>query len=404
MKYIVRKMRRFCGFIAGFIFYLSGIIKLLDPVGAGLVMDGYYNFLHLGFMDFSSKFMGTAFAFAETLIGAALITGVWRKVTAITSFAFQGFFTLLTLLLVIFNPEMDCGCFGEAIHLTHWQTFIKNIFIMLLLAGDFIPLKDLGEPERKKYVSFAIVTASTLLFTVYSWMYIPLKDFTAYKPTAMLEAAGTASYNENEKYEAVFIYEKDGKQESFDLEHLPDSTWTFVETQTVLKEDFEDPAISLSFCDSDGQYLDKLAARGKVMIISVYKPEMSASRWEDAALFCEEAAAEGFLPLILISSVPETFDSVLSELPKDVADIISAHTYFSDYKTLITLNRSNGGVTFFSDGYLIRKWARRAAPDREELHETAVTAETETLIGHSTHGSLALQAFLLYVFAVMLLM
>ena len=88
MKYIVRKMRRFCGFIAGFIFYLSGIIKLLDPVGAGLVMDGYYNFLHLGFMDFSSKFMGTAFAFAETLIGAALITGVWRKVTAITSFAF----------------------------------------------------------------------------------------------------------------------------------------------------------------------------------------------------------------------------------------------------------------------------------------------------------------------------
>ena len=83
---------------------------------------------------------------------------------------------------------------------------------------------------------------------------------------------------------------------------------------------------------------------------------------------------------------------------------MAEHSYFSDYKTLITLNRSNAGVTFFSDGYLIRKWARRAAPDYEELHETAATAETETLIGHSTHGSLTFQAFLLYVFAVMLLM
>lgn len=404
MNYIVRKMRRFCGFIAGFIFYLSGIIKLLDPVGAGLVMDEYYNFLHLGFLGFSSKLAGTAFAFAETLIGAALITGVWRRITAITAFAFQGFFTLLTLLLVVFNPEMDCGCFGEAIHLTHWQTFIKNIFIMLLLAGDFIPMKELGEPARKKYVSFAIVTASTLLFSIYSWMYIPLKDFTAYKPTAMLEAADSYETDENEKYEAIFIYEKDGKQESFDLEQLPDSTWTFVETRTVLKEDFEDPAISLSFCDAEGQYMDKLAARGKVMVVSVYKPDMSISKWEDAASFCEAAEAEGFHPLILVSSGEETFGEILSKLPKGVAETVAEHSYFSDYKTLITLNRSNAGVTFFSDGYLIRKWARRAAPDYEELHETAATAETETLIGHSTHGSLTFQAFLLYVFAVMLLM
>ena len=64
MKYLVRKMRRFCGFIAGFIFYISGILKLIDPVGAGLVMDEYYSFLHLGFLGFSAKFMGTAFAFA----------------------------------------------------------------------------------------------------------------------------------------------------------------------------------------------------------------------------------------------------------------------------------------------------------------------------------------------------
>lgn len=403
MKYIVRKMRRFCGFIAGFIFYISGILKLIDPVGAGLVMDEYYNFLHLGFLGFSSKLMGTVLAFAETLIGTALITGVWRKVTAIAAFAFQGFFTLLTLLLVIFNPEMDCGCFGEAIHLTHWQTFIKNLFILLLLVGDFVPLRELGEPKKKKYISFALVVLSTAAFTIYSWMYIPMKDFTAYRPTAMLEAADSHE-NEDDMYEALFIYEKDGIQKTFDLEHLPDSTWNFIDTKTVLKDEFEDPAISLSFCDASGIYHDRLAAEGKVMVISVYDTDISTSRWKDIARFVGESSSEGFRTLILVSSTPDEFDKVMSGLPSDIVKVIADHICYSDYKTLITLNRSNGGVTFFSDGYLIRKWARRTAPDQGKLHDVATTAETEILIGHSSQGSLTFQAFLLYVFAVMLLM
>ena len=100
----------------------------------------------------------------------------------------------------------------------------------------------------------------------------------------------------------------------------------------------------------------------------------------------------------------QTADEILSGLPSDTRGLIESHLYYSDYKTLITLNRSNGGVTFLSDGYIIRKWARRAAPDSEKLQETASVAETEILIGHDTQGSLTFQAFLLYVFAVMLLL
>jgi uncharacterized membrane protein YphA (DoxX/SURF4 family) len=76
MRYLVTKMRRFSGFLAGIIFYISGILKLLDPVGAGLVMDEYFSFMHNGFMDFSARFLGTAVAFTEAVIGTALITGV----------------------------------------------------------------------------------------------------------------------------------------------------------------------------------------------------------------------------------------------------------------------------------------------------------------------------------------
>ena len=389
MNYFVAKGRRFCGFIAGFVFYISGILKLLDPVGAGLVMSEYLDFLHIGFLDFISKYLGTAAALVETLLGAALISGVWRRVTGIAVMIMQGFFTLLTLALVIFNPEMDCGCFGEAIHLSHMQTFLKNLVLMALLAANFIPLKGLGRPKKRKYVSFGIVTASTLAFTIYSWMYLPLIDFTDYSGPVRLQAAEASVANEEDMYEAMFIYEKDGEQKSFDLEHLPDSTWTFVSTETILKEEFMDNSVGLSIYDDEGNYLDSLATKGKVLVVSVYDPDIKQNRWDEIHAFTKNAEAAGFLPIILSA---------------DVGQELGENTYKSDYKTLITLNRSNGGVTYFSDGYLIKKWSRRSVPDIEELNQLQTEAETETMIGRSTQGSLSFQSFLLYVFAVMLLL
>ena len=77
--------------------------------------------------------------------------------------------------------------------------------------------------------------------------------------------------------------------------------------------------------------------------------------------------------------------------------------YLADYKTILALNRSNGGVTYFNDGFLIRKWGARGRPDLERLVEISEEDATETVIYHNAKGSLAFQGFLLYVFAVMLL-
>ena len=151
----------------------------------------------------------------STSIGTALITGVWRRAVAQCAIALQSFFTLLTLILVIFNPEMDCGCFGEAIHLTHGETFVKNLILLALLLTYYIPRKHLGETRKKKYVSFALVTVSVLAFSVYSWIYIPMIDFTAYKAGAELQAGATV--NADDLYESVFTYEKDGIQQDFTL-------------------------------------------------------------------------------------------------------------------------------------------------------------------------------------------
>ncbi len=391
MIYLLLRMKRFCGFITGFVFFLSGIVKLMDPAGAGLVMKEYYAFLHLGFLGFSAKFMGVFFALAETVIGTALITGVWRRAVAQCAIALQSFFTLLTLLLVIFNPEMDCGCFGEAIHLTHGETFVKNIILLALLLTYYIPRKHLGETRKKKYVSFALVTVSVLAFTVYSWVYIPMIDFTAYKAGAELQAGATV--NADELYESVFTYEKDGIQQDFTLGHLPDSTWTFVNVSTRLKEGREDSLVGLSFySESTGEYMDTLAIEGKVMVVSVYDPDMSAKKWNRIENFIRRSQEAGFTTLLLTTST------------EGVPAGMAASAFISDYKTLISLNRSNGGVTYFNDGELVRKWARANAPSKTELDELQNTDATEIAIAKDSKGSLGFQGFLLYVFAVMLLL
>ena len=392
MKYLLLRLKRFCGFITGFVFFIGGILKLMDPVGAGLVMGEYLDFMHLKFLGFASKPLGIAFALAETIIGTALITGIWRKAAGIAALAFQGFFTLLTLALVIFNPQMDCGCFGEAIHLTHMETFLKNIVLSVLLCIYYFPPKLLGIPiSKRKYVSFGIVTLSTVLFMIYSWRHIPLIDHTDYKAGAELKVArGDDPYSE-EMFDSVFIYEKDGIEEAFTLEALPDSTWTFVRTEIEMKESEESSGlIDLSFYNTDGEYMDTLAVEGKVMVISVYDTDLNERKWEEIGTFIRNAEETGFKTLLLVSEIP-------------AADI-DVPMYSCDFKTLIAMNRSNGGATYFSDGYLLRKWARRDLPDLEKLLITYDEDETETVIYHKTKGSLGFQGFLLYVFAVMLLL
>ena len=375
-------MKRFCGFITGFVFFISGILKLMDPVGTGLIIKEYLDFMHLGFLDPAAKFFGAALALTETVLGTGLITGVWRRIIAPTTIALQSAFTLITLTLVIFNPEMDCGCFGEAIHLTHWETFIKNLILICLLLIYYIPRRHLGETKRRKYISFSIVSASVVLFMIYSWAYMPLVEFTDFKPGFSLK-----SNSSDVEYEAVFIYEKDGIKQTFSLEELPDSTWTFINTETIIKSG-EANSHGLSFTDKNGNYADSLATQGKVIIISVYDTDISKKKWKRIDAFMSNAEKVGFNVLLLTPTPVENHKE----------------SFTADYKTLLTLNRSNGGASYFQNGYHISKWSMRGYPKLEDLERVYSEDITEGIIGKETQESLTFQAFLLYVFAVMLLL
>ena len=390
---LLLRLKRFLGILFGIVYFLSGLIKLMDPVGAGLVMKEYFDFMHLGFMEPAAKIFGAAFALAETLVGAALVCGVWRRYVGKIAIALQSIFTLLTLFLYIYNPEMDCGCFGEAIHLTHSQTFFKNIILLAMILAYYIPSKHLGETTRRKYVSFFIVSISSVAFMIYSLMYIPLVDFTAYKPGA--ELLSNASDGGDELYEAVFTYEKDGKSSTFTLEELPEDidTWTYVGTDTRIKKDIAGSIVELSIFDPKSQkYVDSIAADGKALIVSIYDTDIKAATWEKIESLAAEAKECGMRVAILAT------DTV------NIPESLQNSAYTSDFKTLISLNRSNGGATYFNDGSLIKKWAERVLPSADEIKEITAADPTEVAIDYQSKGSLGFQGFLLYVFAVMLLL
>lgn len=394
MKKGYNVFRRFCAFVLGAVFLISGILKLMDPVGSEFIMKSYFSFLHIGFMDFSAKFFGVAFALTEAVLGAALMSGVWRKVVGIAVVALTTFFTLLTLVLLIFNPVMDCGCFGEAIHLTHLQTFVKNVILCALCCGAFIPMRELDRPVKVKYVSFALTACSLVALLIYSLVALPLKDYTAFHPGAMLQAAADEQYKDFSEPE--FIYEKDGVTQAFSLDALPDSSWNFVDSR-IRQDDFAAGTV-LTLTDDAGEYCDSLATKGNVLVVSAYR-KLSAGRIEGIESLVADARAAGLTPIVLVPS-----DDVLAAASEKHAALEDGLVYYSDYKTLATLNRSNGGATWISDGQIVRKWSYTLRPSSEKL--SAALAEDPTALALETQskGSLALQSFLLYIFAVLLLL
>jgi len=386
-------LRRLCAVIIGITFLVSGLSKIIDPVGTMLIVTEYVKLMHLGFLIPAAKVIGIILSTLEALTGLALITGVLRKIAAWITYVLVGGFTAVTIFLLIKNPVMDCGCFGEAIHLDHLQSFLKNIALLALALIAFIPMKNLGGPKPRKWVSFGIAALSVLYVVLYSNTHIPIADFTEFAPGAELMASLDDDVEADNHYGQAFIYEKDGKRGSFPLTHLPDSTWTFVAVDSTYVEGLgqkEDHPV-LSFRDAQGEYCDRMAAEGNVVTLSVYEP--SKANWERVHRHYMQIQEAGGTPLLLVASYPLEIDKF--NIPIDMT------VYYADYKTLITLNRSNGGASYFSEGELIEKWSQRDFPEKLKKHLDADPVERSSrfILGRR----LKTQGFCLYLAALLIL-
>ena len=388
-------IRRFFAVLIGLVLLAGGLLKLNDPVGTGLIVTEYLKWMHLGFLQGGANVLGAALGLLESLLGTALLTGIWRRAVAIAASALLGFFTLVTIGLLISNPSMDCGCFGEAIHLTHLQSFLKNIVLLAFAAVAFIPYRNLGETPKRKYVSSGLVAVSLVAVLWLSWRHLPSVDFTAYKPNSELSASEDNDYQAMDGYQAYYIYQKGSQTGSFTLDRLPDSTWTFVRVDTLLRSPFpmEEDVVMLPFTDASGQYQDEQAVLGKVLLVSVYRPQkLSARRTERIRRLVQDAGEAGFSPLVLAAGTPADF----------AGSGFEDKVYTADYKTLITLNRSNGGAVWIDDGSIIRKWSSADLPSAKVLGRYARLDPLDQTVKYLTRGRIRAQGYLLTVLAILI--
>ena len=390
MKKAHHRLRRFAAILIGLIFLCSGLLKLLDPVGTGLIVTEYLKFFRLGFLQGIALPFGMGLSLLEAIVGTALITGVFRKLTAFVTSLMILFFTTVTVVLWLANPEMDCGCFGEAIHLTHSQTLVKNLVLLALALIAFLPFQNFGVPGKGKYVAFWIAIPSLVFALWYNWRHLPMIDFTEFAPGAELFASLDNDYEEMDGKVPTFIYERDGQRGSFSLDNLPDSTWTFVAVDTLSRSGAyrNEAKPVLSFRDADGTYQDELAVLGKVMVFSVYHP--GSARWDEIRSQAAEARLHGAAPLIL--SVPG------EGVPEDLT------VYFADYKPLITMNRANGGAVYFNDGELIAKWSPRDVPEGSEMRDFLQRDPVDASTDFTVKRRIKAQGFTLYLLALLLLL
>ena len=388
------KWRRLAAILVGLVLLAGGLLKIEDPVGTMLIVSAYLKFFHLPWLMGIAKGIGILLGTAEALLGVGLITGVMRKFCAIATTALLGFFTLITLVLWIANPEMDCGCFGEAVHLTHAQSFWKNVVLLALAAIAFLPFNKLGDFEARRMVAACVGVVSILFAAAYSLSHLPIADFTEFDLGAELFASLDDDLEADNHYMHGFVYEKDGQQGTFALNQLPDSSWTFVRVDTLFRESvgMQEKHPILSFYDREGEYQDRLAAEDKAVVFSVYDAEKV--QWERLEGQYRAVEQAGGRPLLLMASTPQA----AAQLPLPAG----LTPYFADYKTLITLNRSNGGASYFDDGELIAKWTARAFPEdpSADLAADPVELSTRNILGRRIKA----QGFCLYLVAALILL
>ena len=372
MKKAHHRLRRLCAFLIGLVFLASGLLKLLDPVGTGLIISEYLKFFHIGFLQGASKALGMGLSLLEAATGAALVTGVFRKTTAIITSVLVLFFTAVTFILWLANPEMDCGCFGEAIHLTHAQTLLKNLVLLALALVAFLPFQNFGVPRRGKYVAFFLALPSLVFALWYNHRHLPMIDFTEFAPGVELFASLDNDYQEMDGKVPTFIYERDGQRGSFSLNNLPDSTWTFVGVDTLSRSGLykSEAKPVLSFRDAEGNYEDERAVLGKVMVFSVYDP--AKADWQRIGSQAADARSCGATPLLL--TVPG------ENVPQDAC--------FAD----------------FNDGELVAKWSPRDVPEGSDLKGLLERDPVDVSTEFTVQRRIKAQGFALYLVALLLLL
>lgn len=362
--------------LLGLTFIFSGFVKGIDPLGSTYKFTDYFNAFHMPWLTGLAFALGILLAAAEFAMGVALVFNFFIRITSWVTLAFMIFFTGLTFVLALTNPVTDCGCFGDALIITNWQTFYKNIVLLALAIYIFRQRKNFaGKNGSILSTAFTGMTMVVYFYLVtYSYSHLPIIDFSPYKvgvniPDAMKIPEGAPK----DIYKNTFIYQniKTSEEKEFTEANYPwkdTLNWKFVkmEDPVLVQKGFTPPIHDFRIETPEGEDIkDFFLYDEKYTYIAIAYNLEKANRdgMKKLAALAIEAKNKGYNFILLTSTSPDNFEAVKAETGANF-DFFNA-----DEITLKTIVRSNPGLIVLKKGTILRKYHFNNIPKPEELEQ-----------------------------------
>lgn len=340
-------------------FIFSGFVKLVDPLGSAYKFEEYFSagVLNMEFLIPYALPFSILLILAEIMLGVMLLIGFKSKFTVWSLFGLTLIFLFLTWYSAYYNKVTDCGCFGDAVTLTPWETFYKNILLIaliVLLLFRVDAIKSLFSNTATKWITF-LSLVSFLYITYHVLVHLPIIDFRAYAiGNNISEGMITPEGAKKDVYKDTWIYKVNGEDKEFTTEEKP---WeiegaAFIDRKTKLIEKGYEPPIHDFTMEKDGQDLtEQLMQKEKLLLVVMYNISKSDKKGlENTKEITAKALQEGYDVFGFSASSANDFEAVKKEFGFEFEQL------FCDETTLKTMIRANPGIITINKGTITGKW------------------------------------------------
>ena len=355
MKNIITQFSRI---FVGILFIISGLIKLNDPVGFSYKLAEYFSepVFNMPFLEPFTLGLAIFLVILEVVLGVMLLVGYKAKATIWCLLLLIVFFTFLTFYSAYFDVVKDCGCFGDALHLTPWQSFTKDIVLLFFILILFIN-KKLVKPLFSNIVTNIITLASIVLcifIAIRVLNHNPIKDFRPYKVgTNIVKGMEIPEGAPKSVVEMIFIYKVNGVEKEFsekDLMNIPEGA-TFIDRKDkVITEGYVPPIHDFTMTKDDSDYKEEFLKEPKLLVFVTYDLALSNPEgMKKLEKLNEEAKAKGYKVIGMTASGADEIAKTKKQYGLDV------DFYFCDATALKTIERANPSIVVLQKGTIIQK-------------------------------------------------
>lgn len=376
MKYLTQLIR----ILVGGLFIFSGLVKLNDPMGLSFKLHDYFapDVLNMEWLNPFTLQLALFVIILEVLLGVALLLGYQKKGTLLLLSGMIVFFTFLTFYSAYFNKVTDCGCFGDAIPLTPWQSFYKDVILSLAILILWLGQRHIQRLSQKRWIEgtllLCLVGCSLLANSVLQ--HLPFKDFRPYAVGKSIKE-GMMSAEERgldpTEYGTIYTLKNDQTEELQVVDskaYIEDEWWKRSEwviqdeltEQRLIKKGYEPPIHDFEFMIDDEDRTEAyLSAPSVLFIVSRKLETANADALSAIGHLAKACGAQGIDVIGGSASSEET-----------IAEYRRTHQWefpvaMMDETTLKTVVRSNPGVLLLQEGKVVGKWAHADLPDVDEL-------------------------------------